>query len=126
MDFDLVITKGTIFDGSGQPRFRADLGVRKGKIDAIATPGTLTGEKTVDAEGLAVAPGFVDIHSHTDWILTLPDHDRILAPMVSQGITTVVAGNCGHSPAPLTDASLQDLDHSSEVLRDRAFSYRWR
>ena len=56
--------------------------------------------KTFDADGLAVAPGFVDIHSHADWLLTLPDHDQILAPMVAQGITTVVAGNCGGSGAP--------------------------
>src|SRR5690349_5810049 len=98
MDFDRVITGGMIIDGTGRPRFPADLGVAGGRIAAIAPPGAIAGRTTLDARGLAVAPGFVDIHSHTDWILPLPDHDRILAPMVAQGITTVVAGNCGFSP----------------------------
>src|SRR5262245_41305217 len=126
MEFDLAITKGTILDGSGQPRFQADLGVRNGRIEAIARAGSLTAQRTFDAEGLAVAPGFIDIHSHADWILTLPDHDQILAPMVAQGITTVVGGNCGHSPAPVTDASVPIMERSSEVLRDGSFPYRWR
>src|SRR3954451_19234908 len=85
MDFDVVIQGGSIIDGTGSPRFRADIGLRKGRIEALATPGSLTGERgrTVDAGGLCVAPGFVDIHSHTDWVLTLPDHEKVLAPMVA-------------------------------------------
>lgn len=128
MDFDVIIKGGSIIDGSGRPRFPADVGVSKGRIQAVAAPGALTGERgrTINAEGLAVAPGFVDIHSHTDWILTLPDHADVLAPMVSQGITTVVTGNCGHSPAPVTDRSIPHVDDSSEILRDRPFPYAWR
>lgn len=126
MDFDLVITNGTLIDGTGAPRFRADLAVDHGRIAAVARPGALRARRTIDAAGLAVAPGFIDIHSHSDWILVLPDHDRILAPLVAQGITTVVAGNCGHSPAPVTDGSIHHVDTSTELLRDRAFPYRWR
>src|SRR5690606_37437471 len=113
-------------DGTGAPRFRADLAVDHGRIAAVARPGALRARRTIDAAGLAVAPGFIDIHSHSDWILVLPDHDRILAPLVAQGITTVVAGNCGHSPAPVTDGSIHHVDTSTELLRDRAFPYRWR
>jgi N-acyl-D-amino-acid deacylase len=128
MDFDVVIQGGSIIDGTGSPRFRADIGLRKGRIEALATPGSLTGERgrTVDAGGLCVAPGFVDIHSHTDWVLTLPDHEKVLAPMVAQGITTVVTGNCGHSPAPVTDRSIRHVEDSSETLRDQPFPYEWR
>lgn len=126
MEFDLVITRGTIVDGSGQPRFEADLGVRRGRIEAIASRGSLSGGRTIDADGLAVAPGFIDIHSHADWVLTLPDHEDILAPLLAQGVTTVVAGNCGHSPAPITEESIPLTDCSSEVLRDGELTYGWR
>jgi N-acyl-D-amino-acid deacylase len=128
MNFDVVIQGGSILDGTGSPRFQADIGIRRGRIEAIATPGSLTGERgrTVFADGLCVAPGFVDIHSHTDWVLTLPDHEKVLAPMVAQGITTVVTGNCGHSPAPVTDRSIPHVEDSSETLRDQPFPYEWR
>lgn len=126
MDFDLVISRGTIIDGSGQPRYLADLGIQNGKVAAIAGPGALTGGRTLDASGLAVAPGFIDIHSHIDWLLPLPDHEDVLAPMVAQGITSVVSGNCGHSPAPVTDASIPLVEHSAEIMKDGQLAYSWR
>jgi N-acyl-D-amino-acid deacylase len=126
MDFDLVITNGTVIDGTGRPRFRADLGIQGGKIAAIAAGERLSGGRTLDAAGLVVAPGFIDVHSHADWILPLPDHDQILAPLLLQGITTLVTGNCGFSPAPATEETAPLLDGYSEMMRERAFSYRWR
>lgn len=126
MEFDRVIARGAIFDGTGAPRYLADLGLNKGRIEAIAQPGSLTGAHVLSAEGLGVAPGFIDIHSHVDWTLPLLDHQAVLAPMVAQGITTVVAGNCGFSPAPVSDVSAPLMDGFSEVLRDSAFPYRWR
>jgi N-acyl-D-amino-acid deacylase len=126
MDFDVVITNGTIVDGTGRSRFRADLGLTDGRIAAIATNQPLTGRETLDATGLTVVPGFIDVHSHSDWILPLPDHDQILAPLVLQGVTTLVTGQCGLSPAPVTDRSIPLVDDSSEIARDRAFPYRWR
>jgi len=126
MEFDLVIRNGTIIDGTGQPRFRADLGVVGSHIAAISRGEPLSGRQTIDATGLIVAPGFIDIHSHADWIFPLPDHDRILAPLVLQGITTVVAGNCGFSPAPAREDAAAALDEFAESLRDRPFPYSWR
>src|SRR5688572_30519882 len=126
MLLDLVITNGTVIDGTGAPRFAADVGVEGGRIAAVARPGALRGKRSIDAAGLVVAPGFIDIQSHVDWILPLPDHDRILAPFAAQGITTVVAGNCGHSPAPVTEESIRYVESSSEMLRDQAFPYSWR
>jgi len=124
--FDLVISKGTIVDGTGRPRFPADIGLRDGRIAALSLAGTLRGAETIDAAGRVVAPGFIDIHSHADWVLPLPDHAEILAPLVRQGVTTVVAGNCGISPAPVTDRSVTLAEGSSEMLRDRGLSYSWR
>lgn len=125
MEFDLIIRNGTIIDGTGRPRFRADLGLAGSRIAAVSVGEPLSGQQTIDATGLIVAPGFIDIHSHADWIFPLPDHDRILAPLVLQGITTVVAGNCGFSPAPARADAAAALDEFSESLRDRPFPYTW-
>jgi N-acyl-D-amino-acid deacylase len=126
MEFDRVITNGTVIDGTGRPRFRADLGLRDGQIAAVARGESLSGAQTIDAQGLIVAPGFVDVHSHADWILPLPDHGEILAPLVRQGITTLVTGQCGFSPAPVTEESIPLVEAFSEGLRDDALAYRWR
>ena len=126
MEFDLIIRNGTIIDGTGRPRFRADLGLAGGCIAAVSAGEPLAGREAIDATGLAVAPGFIDIHSHADWIFPLPDHDRILAPLLLQGITTVVAGNCGFSAAPAREDATTALDEFSETLRDRPFPYAWR
>ena len=126
MDFDLVIHNGTILDGSGRPRFQADLGLQDGKIAAISRGEPLAGGQSLDAADLAVAPGFIDAHSHADWILPLSDHDQILAPLLLQGITTLVAGQCGFSPAPVSEPSIPLVNGFSEMLRERELAYRWR
>src|SRR6476659_9383119 len=95
--FDLAVTGGT---------------VRDGRIMSIAAPGALgePARETVDADGLVVAPGFVDIHTHLD---TQVFWDPWLTPTSLHGITTVVGGNCGFSIAPLTDA---DGDYVMRML----------
>jgi N-acyl-D-amino-acid deacylase len=80
MEFDLVIRNGALIDGTGRPRSGADLGLRDGQIAAIAGGEPLQGRHLLEAERLAAAPGFIDVHSHADGILPLPDHDEILAP----------------------------------------------
>lgn len=130
MEFDLVLANGTVIDGSGRPRFAADLGLAGGRIAAVVPRNgqepAMAGRQALDATGLIVAPGFVDFHSHSDWLLPLPDHDAILAPLLLQGVTTLVTGQCGFSPAPVTDASIPAVDAFAEEMRDIAFSYRWR
>lgn len=98
--FDLLIVNGTVIDGTKSPRFEADVGIRDGRIAAI---GKLAGQpalRTVDAKGLMVAPGFIDAHTHDDQaLLSKPD----MTFKVSQGVTTVIGGNCGISAAPLRE-----------------------
>lgn len=95
---DTKIINGRVIDGSGSPAFAADIGLRDGRIVAI---GKLMEEarETIDAAGKIVAPGFIDVHTHYDaqvfW-------DPYLSPSCFHGVTTVLAGNCGFSVAPLT------------------------
>ena len=96
--YDFLIIGGTVVDGTGAERITADVGIKDGKIAAI---GTLKGEaakETIDATGKIVAPGFIDYHSHSDLTILM----RFGAQnMLEQGITTEVAGHCGHSISPL-------------------------
>src|SRR6266571_9473087 len=95
MPADLVIRGGTVFDGSGAPGRAADVAIERGVIREIGP--NLRGERELDASGCAVAPGFIDIHTHYDaqvfW-------DPALRPSSYHGVTTVVAGNCGFAIAP--------------------------
>lgn len=90
--WDVLIRHGRVIDGTGNPAFYADVAVRRGRIAAL---GRLTGSAAVeiDARGLVVAPGFIDVHTHAENVLELPLAENFLR----MGVTTVVAGNCGSS-----------------------------
>ena len=95
--FDLLIRNGRVVDGTGNPWFRADVGVNAGRISMIGNLSAASGKSLIDAEGLVVSPGFIDIHNHSDLDLTV---DSRAESMVRQGVTTMVIGNCGESGAP--------------------------
>jgi N-acyl-D-aspartate/D-glutamate deacylase len=96
-DFDVLIHGGRIVDGTGNPSYKADLGVRHGKIAAMGHLAGKAATRTIDATGLTVAPGFIDIHNHSDYtILEDPDAES----MVRQGVTTMILGESG-SAAPV-------------------------
>lgn len=96
--YDLIIRGGTVADGSGAPRYRADVAVKDGKIAKIAPSIEEEAGQVLDAAGKIVSPGFIDYHSHSDnGILFGPDSYNYL----EQGVTTEIAGQCGTAPAPI-------------------------
>ena len=91
-----LIRSGDLIDGTGAARRKADIRIEGERIVSVAPPGSLPveGATIVDAAGLVVAPGFIDVHTHDDnAVLVDPD----MSAKISQGVTTVVAGNCGIS-----------------------------
>src|SRR5436190_12887276 len=95
--YDLIVRNATVIDGTRAPRYDADIGVSAGRISRIGKIKE-KGKVDIDASGRIVSPGFIDAHTHDDRLmLSSPD----MAPKASQGVTTVVAGNCGISLAPL-------------------------
>jgi N-acyl-D-aspartate/D-glutamate deacylase len=118
MAYDLVIRNGTVIDGSGRPRYRADVGVTGDRIVAL---GKLRerGSEEIDAEGMIVSPGFVDGHTHMDaqvfW-------DPLGTCSSWHGVTTVVMGNCGFTLAPCREAemdlAMRSLERAEDIARE--------
>lgn len=100
--YDLIIRNAVIIDGTRAPRFAGEIGVRDGRIAKVGELGAARGDEELDAGGRIAAPGFIDAHTHDDrLLLSGPD----MAAKVSQGVTTVVTGNCGISLAPMVHRS---------------------
>src|SRR5262245_2613200 len=104
--FDIKIAGGMVVDGTGAPAGRADVGIDGDIIAAIGDLSKEQAARTIDATGLTVAPGFIDMHSHSDWCLW---GNRRAESKIRQGVTTEVVGNCGFSPAPVTDEFREDM-----------------
>lgn len=110
--FDMLVLGGRVLDGTGNPWFRADIGVRDGRIVAVGMLDNATADRVVDATGRYVTPGFIDIHSHADdgsariggsTIRTDSIHRKAAPNVISQGVTTVVVNHDGRSPWPIRD-----------------------
>src|SRR5919197_3998446 len=95
--WDILIRDGTLYDGSGRPGESADLAIAGGHIARIGPGLSGTAERIIDASGLAVTPGFIDIKTHSDF--TLPINPKAESK-VRQGVTTEIIGHCGFSVAP--------------------------
>ena len=102
LSYDLLIRNALIIDGTRRPRYAGDIAVRGGRIADIGKLGAARAELEIDAAGNIAAPGFIDAHTHDDRLLR---SDPAMTPKVSQGVTSVVVGNCGISLAPLVAAS---------------------
>lgn len=98
---DILVRGGTVVDGTGAPGFPADVGVADGRVVEVADGLEAEAERTIDARGMCVAPGFIDPHTHSDVPLMV---NPAAESKIRQGVTTEVVGNCGSSPAPLGGA----------------------
>ncbi len=124
MTFDLVIKNGRIIDGCGNPWFKADLAIFNGRIAKIAH-GIKGGEKVINASKLIICPGFIDTHSHTDYILPFL---HSLDSFIHQGITTCVTGMCGSSLAPIVSNQQKDVQKMLGNIFPllSSFNFLWR
>src|SRR5262249_56098957 len=95
--FDTVILHARIIDGSGAPEVAGDVAIADGRIAAVGELDTHAARETIDASGQVLAPGFIDTHTHDDIVVIRAPQ---MLPKLSQGVTTVIAGNCGISAAP--------------------------
>jgi N-acyl-D-amino-acid deacylase len=119
--FDVIIKNGLVFDGSGGPGVKTDLGIKGNKIVAIADLSASEADLVIDANGLAVSPGFIDIHTHTDTgLLVNPTADS----KIHQGVTTEVSGNCGYSPFPLNENDFLEFDKN--LFEEYGIHATWR
>jgi N-acyl-D-amino-acid deacylase len=99
-EFDLIVANAWIVDGTGAPARSGDVGVRNGRIAAIGTLAGAPARERIDAKGLVLAPGFIDVHTHADNLASRPRAENF----VRMGVTTIVAGNCGSSAESIAEA----------------------
>lgn len=125
--FDLVLEGGEIIDGTGRPPFGADIGIKGAAIEAIGDLGAAEATRKIDVGGKTVCPGFIDAHSHADLAYFREDHVKLLSPLVKQGITTFVGGNCGMSLSPITKDNREGQQIYLEVFTQMDFDkdIRW-
>ena len=102
--YDVIIRNGRIVDGTGNPAYRADVGIKNGKIAQIGRMAAAKAKRIIEADGSIVAPGFVDVHTHVDRDIA---EKPAVMNYLRQGVTTVVGGNCGGSEYPLEDLFAQ-------------------
>jgi N-acyl-D-amino-acid deacylase len=105
---DLLIRGATVIDGSGGVPRSLDVAVRDGRISAVESRRTETAVQEIDASGRVLAPGFIDIHTHSDFTLPL---NPLAEAKIRQGVTTEVVGNCGFSVAPALPGKAELLAH---------------
>jgi len=120
--FDIIIKNGRVIDGSGNPWYHADVGITNDIITVINNLETAEASRVIDTEGMIVAPGFIDIHSHSDYpILIEPEgHSKI-----RQGVTTEVIGNCGSSAAPMNQALREYREKYDKSQLGDEFEFNW-
>ncbi len=121
----IILRGGSILDGTGSPERRADLRIVGDRIDAVGDLAGADADEVIDVSGLTVAPGFIDVHSHSDLTTFLPDDaEPVKTAAVRQGVTTEIPGNCGWTPFPtVPERSDTITDHVAAVFGPAARSY---
>jgi len=124
----ILIRGGRVLDGTGAAALEADVLIDQDRIAGLLerADGPASADQLIDASGCIVAPGFIDMHSHADWLLPRADHDALLRVLLEQGVTTVVGGNCGFSPGPVRPSRQDLLDESlAAMLAGGQLAYDW-
>jgi len=124
-ELDVLITSSRIVDGAGNPWYRGDVGIVNGRISAIDSKLKVDAKLVINARDKIVSPGFIDIHTHSDFILPLPNGSEIMEAKVRQGVTTEVMGNCGYSPAPVNPDTLPLMDAYTGFLQAEKLAWKW-
>ena len=122
MVYDLLILNGHVLDGTGNPWFKADIGIVGDRIEAVGKLAKEKTERKINAGGHVVAPGFIDIHSHSDMPLLV---DPRAESKIHQGVTTEVVGNCGSSAAPMNRAVKAYREKYSRSAVGDDFQFDW-
>lgn len=118
---DIVIKNAEVIDGTASPWFKKDIGIGEGKIKRVGSIAE-NGKKTIDAKGMVVSPGFIDLHNHTDMsILPYPNAESY----IMQGVTTAVVGNCGLTMAPVNPGKVDLLKRYLLTFLTSDFDYGW-
>jgi N-acyl-D-amino-acid deacylase len=115
LKLSILIRGGTLIDGTKRPQVDADIGIANGEVVFIGDASQLSADHVIDAAGKIVAPGFIDSHTHDDAALLL---DPLMLPKISQGVTSVVTGNCGVSTAPLAEHAARPMPLSLIASRE--------
>ena len=122
---DILLKGGLIVDGTGGAAYAANLLIRSGRIHRITPKPVRTTGVVIDCAGRVVAPGFIDAHSHLDWHIPIKGHDELKYPFLAQGITTVVAGNCGSAAAGFRPAAAGKVHAESALLKNGLLTLSW-
>lgn len=122
MEYDIIIESGKVIDGAGNPWFMADVGLVGDRIEAVGGLRDAGADRRIDARGLIAAPGFIDIHSHSDYTVLL---DPRVESKVRQGVTTEVVGNCGGSAAPMSSDVRAYREKYMRVSLGEEFEFNW-
>jgi N-acyl-D-amino-acid deacylase len=124
----ILLKGGKVIDGTGSASFDGSVLIDGDRIEAVLKGKEVSpdADTVIDATGYAIAPGFIDMHSHMDWSLPLDEHPQFLKCFLEQGVTTLVGGNCGFSPAPVTSETFGLLEKEFMLPIDKPLDYNWR
>jgi N-acyl-D-amino-acid deacylase len=125
MSWDVKFSGATIIDGTGAPARKADIAIAGDRIAAVGDLAAGEAARTIDCTGRTITPGFIDIHSHSDFLVPGRDHGELVEPFIRQGMTSIVAGNCGFSPAPLSERNRHAIEDASRLIVDDALDLTW-
>ncbi len=120
MVFDILIKGGIVIDGSSRPSFISDIGIKGKRIEAVGDLSGSSARQTIDAKGLVISPGFIDVHSHSEFTIIA---DPRAEGKLLQGVTTEINGNCGLSAAPLIGKAIKQRE---DDLKELGIKERWK